>query len=112
MEQNKIDMFVASMGSKFPETKLMEIREKLSKLDDSKLSVIQSIQYKDPTTVLILSLFLGNFGVDRFTFGETGLGIAKILTCGGFGVWSLIDLFTAMGRARTFNFKKFSEVAI
>ena len=47
---------------------------------------------KDWMTTLLLSLFVGSFGVDRFYLGQTGLGVAKLLTCGGCGVWSLIDL--------------------
>ena len=42
-------------------------------------------------TALLLSLFLGGLGVDRFYLGYTGLGIAKLLTFGGLGVWALID---------------------
>lgn len=41
---------------------------------------------------VILSFFLGGLGVDRFYVGHTGLGVAKLLTCGGLGIWSLIDL--------------------
>jgi hypothetical protein len=33
----------------------------------------------------------GIHGVGRFYLGYTGLGIAQLLTCGGCGVWSLID---------------------
>ena len=42
-------------------------------------------------TVLI-SLFVGWLGIDRFYLGYTGLGILKLITCGGFGIWALIDL--------------------
>ena len=46
---------------------------------------------KSFVTALLLSLFLGGLGVDRFYLGYTGLGIAKLLTFGGLGVWALID---------------------
>lgn len=111
MEQNKIEMFIASMGSKFPSEKLMLMRNQLEKVEDQKLMVIQSINYKDTTTLLIVSLFLGGFGVDRFMLGQTGLGVAKLLTCGGMGIWTIIDWFTVMGRTREMNYQKFTQVA-
>lgn len=46
---------------------------------------------KSYVTALLLSLFLGGLGIDRFYLGYTGLGIAKLLTLGGCGIWALID---------------------
>ena len=39
----------------------------------------------------LLQIFVGSFGVGRFYTGHTGIAIAQLLTCGGCGIWSLID---------------------
>ena len=46
---------------------------------------------KSFTTALLLSFFLGGLGIDRFCLGYTGLGIVKLLTLGGLGIWALIN---------------------
>ena len=46
---------------------------------------------KDKNVLVLLSAFFGAFGVDRFYRGQIGLGIVKLITFGGCGIWALID---------------------
>lgn len=52
----------------------------------------ESVGQKDWLTALLLSIFLGQLGIDRFYLGYIGLGILKLVTFGGCGIWWLIDL--------------------
>ena len=53
------------------------------------------------TTLLILSVLLGGLGVDRFFSGHIGLGVLKLITVGGCGIWAIIDIIMiATGKFR------------
>ena len=58
---------------------------------------------KDPTTILIISIFLGGVGIDRFVLGQTVLGLLKLFTLAGCGLWWFIDLFLIMGATKDIN---------
>jgi TM2 domain-containing membrane protein YozV len=47
---------------------------------------------KSWAAALLLSIFLGPLGVDRLYLGYVGVGVLKLLTCGGLGLWWLVDV--------------------
>ncbi|WHZ07205.1 MAG: hypothetical protein OJF59_000958 [Cytophagales bacterium] len=49
-------------------------------------------------------------GIDRFIIGDTGLGIGKLLTCGGLGIWAIIDWFMIMPATREKNLAMLQRV--
>ena len=59
---------------------------------------------KEWVVALLLSFFLGWLGVDRMYLGQVGLGILKLVTIGGLGIWYIIDLILiATGSVRDQN---------
>lgn len=112
MDAQKVDMFLMNNSKFFESHVIGQIREDLLNLDDSKWPLVQIIQFKDPTTSLIISLIGGGFGIDRFMIGDIGLGVGKLVTCGGFGVWSIIDWFMIMPATRKKNLEKFMQALV
>ena len=106
MDQQKIDMFIMTNQKYFPAEKIMFLKEKLRTIDEEKFSLVSAIEFKDPTTLLLISLFLGTLGIDRFMVGDTGLGILKLLTAGCCGILTIIDWFTITKKAKEVNFNK------
>lgn len=103
-------MFLMTSAKQFESHQVNAVREKLLSLDDSKFLMVQAMNLKDPTTILIVSLLAGSLGIDRFMLGDTGLGVGKLLTCGGFGIWAIVDWFIIMGRTREVNFQKVMSI--
>ncbi|MEG1574940.1 MAG: TM2 domain-containing protein [Bacteroidales bacterium] len=106
MDTQKVDCYLISNGNKFPEESLAALRDKLIATDQAKELVLSIIQFKDPTVALILSLLVGSLGIDRFYIGDNGIGIAKLLTCGGVGIWAIIDWFLIMNATKRKNIEK------
>lgn len=106
MEAQKVDMFILANAKYFEGYQLSAIRERLIAMDDSKWVMISTVQLKDPTISLVISILVGHFGIDRMIIGDVGLGIAKLLTCGGLGIWTLVDWFLIMGLTRQKNMEQ------
>lgn len=69
-----------------------------------KFNLISAVDFKDPTTILLVSIFLGVLGIDRFMLGDIGMGILKLLTCGCCGILAIVDWFTISKKAKEKNF--------
>ncbi len=104
MDQSQIQMFVTTNAKWFDASKMPMIIQKLESLDSSKQMLISAQEYKDPTTMLLISLFLGYLGIDRFMLKDTGMGILKLLTCGVCGILTLIDWFSIQQKTRDYNY--------
>ncbi|MEI7508065.1 MAG: TM2 domain-containing protein [Flavobacterium sp.] len=110
MDAAKVDMFMMMNSKYFESYHLVSVRERLLQLDESKWATVQMLQFKDPTTALIISIVAGgHLGIDRFYIGDTGLGIAKLLTCGGLGIWAIVDWFLIQGATREKNMQLFQN---
>ena len=106
MEQQKVEMFLMSNREYFPEDKMAFLRNKLKNMDEEKFLLLSTIELKSPTTMLLLSLFVGAWGVDRFMLGDTGMGVLKLLTGGLCGVLTIIDWFGISRKTKEKNFNK------
>ena len=104
VDKQKVDMFIMSNQKYFPTQKIMFLKEKLYSLDESKFAMLSAIEFKDPTTLLIISLFLGSMGIDRFMLKDTGMGVLKLLTGGCCGILTIIDWFSVQNKAKEMNF--------
>jgi len=112
MDQQKIDMYLMANAKYFDGNAIPMIRDNLMKLDESQFLRLQTLNLKDPTMMLVVSLLGGQLGIDRFIIGDTGLGIAKLLTCGGLGIWAIVDWFMIMGRTKEVNQEKMASLFI
>jgi TM2 domain-containing membrane protein YozV len=109
MDASKVDLFIMTNGKYFDSYQLHAIKQQLVDLPEEKWSRIQLLQLKDPTTTLIISLLGGSLGIDRFFIGDVGLGIVKLLTCGGLGIWTIVDWFLIMATTKDKNIQKLQE---
>lgn len=108
MEQKKAEQLIAIYGNKFPLENISIIRESLQSMDYDTGCIVMS-QAKDPTIAIILSVIVGSLGVDRIYIGDVGLGILKLITCGGLGIWWFVDLFLIMDATKEKNLQQLTR---
>lgn len=110
MDADKADMYLMTNAKYFEGHHLPLIRERLLKVDPSKAGILMATPLTDPTLSLIVSILVGALGVDRFIIGDTGMGIGKLLTCGGLGIWYIVDWFLIMSATKEKNLAKLNQL--
>ena len=110
MDSQKVDLFLAANQKFFSPTQILTIKDRLLALDDDKFTLINALDYKDPTMIIIVSVFAGSLGIDRFMLGDTGYGVLKLLTCGGCGILTIIDWFNIQDLTRNQNYTKLLQI--
>lgn len=103
---NQTDAFLLRNCNKLHPEKIMEVRNAIVSLPTEKQTQVEMIPLRSPQIVFVCSLFWGILGVDRFINGQIGLGILKLITCGGLLIWYWIDVFTSYKRTQICNCEK------
>ena len=107
MEKEKVDLFLGMNVENFTPQGLATVKETIEKLDDDKFFLIQGIELQKPSTIFLIAVLLG---WERFWLDDIALGILKMITGYGCGVWWIIDIFSAKERAKEYNLKKMTQV--
>ena len=110
MDAQKVDMFIMTNQKNLPADKIILVKEKMLAADESKFNLLTTVDIKDTTTLLLISIFLGGLGIDRFMLGDIGMGILKLLTGGLCGILTIIDWFTVQNRTRELNYNNIMMV--
>ena len=104
MTQQRVNQLMAQYQSQIPKNMVVLFRQKLERAPEEAFDQMIALPMKNPTTVLLLSIFLGGLGIDRFVVGDTGLGVCKLLF--GWltlGIWPFVDIFCSYRKAKRKN---------
>ena len=107
MKPEYVQSFMIKYGECFDVMRAQEIQNKIAAIDDDKAAPLMSLELQKPTFILVIAILLG---WERFFLDDIGMGILKVITCYGFGIWWLIDIFSAKKRTYDYNYKRFNEV--
>lgn len=119
---NDAQTFLMVNMKAFPAERLPFIQQELEGLQEQEVAALLMTDIKNPTTALLLALFLGEVGADRFYIGNKELGIAKLVLTVlgivtliavvgfflllGVVIWKIVDCCLIMGACRETNFER------
>ncbi len=115
--------YIDKIRKHLPKEAYRELRIQIENTSEEKINKIKELKLKNTYVTVVLSLFLGIFGVDRFYAGDTRLGVGKLALgvvgylFGGFGtvgfalqllsyIWWIEDIFFSYRLSRKRNSEK------
>ena len=110
MDNIAVERFILNNKKYLPENKIMYLKEKLQSAPEDRLSLLSAIEFLDGSVFFIFCVSLGGFGVDRFMFGDIGMGVLKLLTGGCCGILWLIDICTITNKTKEDNFNEIMSI--
>lgn len=111
-KQKSIQTFLLNNSARFPNDRMFEIEKMLHEVPENNFFYFSAMEYKDPTTMLIIAIFGGSLGIDRFLLEDTANGVLKLILstfCLVGIVWVFIDCFNIQARTKEFNFRLFER---
>jgi TM2 domain-containing membrane protein YozV len=115
VDTQKVVTFLSMHGGKFKPEQLEDIRYRLENMPDESYVLLINSTFHDPNSLLIISIFGGWLGIDRFILNHTGIGVGKLLTslllCGTGWIWAIVDWFLIKDAARDENYKTLVRIS-
>lgn len=106
LDNQAVDAYLVANQKYFPQEKILFLRDKLLELDEKRFSLLFALELRDPFVLIIVSIFLGQFGIDRFLLNDVTMGLLKLITCGGCGIWTIADWILIMDKTKKYNFDR------
>ena len=109
-EDAMIVQFLIEHKNYFNDFDLDVLKADLESLSMEELKLFMKTDFVNPNVNFAVSILTNVSGVDRFVIGQTNIGLLKLLTAGGLGVWAIIDWFQIKELTKEYNFNKAEEI--
>lgn len=71
MTQEQVDLYIMTNQKYLPAEKIVYVKQKLTDMDETKFSLVTAVEYKDPTTLLLVSIFWEHWGLIGSCWGRS-----------------------------------------
>ena len=109
--EEEVKWFLISKGKYFNDDEIRNVEAFLLGINDTEFARVRLLSFTDPIIMFVISVFLGELGVDRFLMGDIAMGFLKLFTVGLCGILIIIDWFTIIRRVKTKNLEKLVSVS-